>query len=560
MLNYVCVNYKMANCSRKGKEYEVKILNIIKNTFLKEKRFNIQKISELGGCSSKNDLECIGNVGIEVKQKNTPDWMQCGLKYNKSESIWEGSKIGKIPEKSKELFNDIIKEFDIFNGKIPPFISKNITHDEWIKVKNNTNDWDDNYIDIPSDTIRKMYKNKGCYYIQISNGLGLYHTGYDIYNFDVPEFTCEQEIRIRTKIHNRKNKKGFCQLSVTAACKPKYINKIKKSKYSLDDIKKLPRNLKYTTYNLTMNNKSPLRYPGGKTRACKIIDDVISNTFYMNDKTRVISPFFGGGSVEFYLQNKYGFDIVANDKFRPLYNFWDICKNKKHKLTQYLYQIHSNKVSKSVFQKYREEILGERDDIQIACKYFVINRCSFSGATLSGGFSSLASEKRFTESSIQRVENLDLNKFYIYNEDFSKFILEYKDSPNSIMFLDPPYLLENGKNKLYGNSGDLHENFNHKLLAELLKKCKIDWILTYNNCEEIRRLYDDFEIIHADWSYSMNKSKKSSEIIITSKKQTSFSDKINNTIENTMDIFITEISNKYKINKTHLKDLWKNNT
>jgi len=75
------------------------------------------------------------------------------------------------------------------------------------------------------------------------------------------------------------------------------------------------------------------------------------------------------------------------------------------------------------------------------------------------------------------------------------------------MFLDPPYLLENGKNKLYGKSGDLHENFNHKLLTELLKKCKIDYILTYNDCEEIRQLYKDFEIIDVNWSYGMNKSK-----------------------------------------------------
>lgn len=548
----------MSNCSKNGNLYEVKIWNIIKNSFLQKKRFNTQKLSELAGSSSKNDLVCIENIGIEVKKYNTPDWMQCSLKYNKQESIWQGSKRGKIPKNSTKLFNNLIKEAVVFKGKIPPFISKNITHEEWLKIKDITDDWNDNYIDIPSNIISKMYKNKGCYYIQISNGFGLYHTGNDIYNFDVPEFKCEQEIRIRTKIHSKKNKKGFCSLSVTAACKPKNINNIEKSKYSLDNINKLPLNLKYINYKLTMKNESPLRYPGGKTRACKIIDNVISNTFNINDKIRVISPFFGGGSVEFYLQNKYGIEIIANDKFKPLYNFWNICKHKKDKLTAYLYEIHKYKVSKSLFLKYRDEILNEPDDILVAGKYFVINRCSFSGATLSGGFSCIASEKRFTESSIQRVENLDLTKFNIYNEDFSTFIHRYKDIPNSIMFLDPPYLLEHGKNKLYGNSGDLHENFNHKLLADLLKTCKIDWILTYNDCEKIRQLYDGFEIIDVNWAYGMNTSKKSSEIIITSKKRLSFSDKINNTVENVIDIFITKISNKYKINKKELKDAWEN--
>ena len=76
------------------------------------------------------------------------------------------------------------------------------------------------------------------------------------------------------------------------------------------------KNNNYTT------NVSPLRYPGGKTRACKIIDDVIMNHFNLQNFDVIISPFFGGGSFEFYLQNKYGLKLIVNDKFTPLYNFW----------------------------------------------------------------------------------------------------------------------------------------------------------------------------------------------------------------------------------------------
>jgi len=88
-------------------------------------------------------------------------------------------------------------------------------------------------------------KSRGCNYIQISNGYGLYHLGHDICNFDVPLFNIEQRLRIRTKIHTRKNKKGFCNLSVTVACQPKDITKVKQSKYSLDDKDKLPVSLIY---------------------------------------------------------------------------------------------------------------------------------------------------------------------------------------------------------------------------------------------------------------------------------------------------------------------------
>jgi hypothetical protein len=67
----------------------------------------------------------------------------------------------------------------------------------------------------------------------------LYHLGNDKCNFDVPLYNIEQRIRIRTKIHRRKNKNGFCTLSVIAACQPKDITKLKPSKYSLDNKDKL---------------------------------------------------------------------------------------------------------------------------------------------------------------------------------------------------------------------------------------------------------------------------------------------------------------------------------
>ena len=112
--------------------------------------------------------------------------------------------------------------------------------DKILQWKKKTNKWDDIYIDIPSDTITKLYQAKKCNYIQISDGCGLYHLGNDICGFDVPLFKIEQQIRIRTKIHTKKNKKGFCNLSVTVACQPKNIKELIPSKYSLDNKDKLP--------------------------------------------------------------------------------------------------------------------------------------------------------------------------------------------------------------------------------------------------------------------------------------------------------------------------------
>lgn len=260
-------------------------------------------------------------------------------------------------------------------------------------------------------------------------------------------------------------------------------------------------------------NISPLRYPGGKTRACKILDHVMLQHFDITCFDTVISPFFGGGSFEFYLQNKYGFNLIVNDKFTPLYNFWKQVKSNKTLLCEELRKIES--VSKEQFMSYRNTILSLNDDVlQQSIQYFIINRCSFSGSTLSGGFSKDASCKRFTPSSINKIEALDFTHIEIHNNDFYDFI-NNSTASKTLMFLDPPYYLER-KSKLYGNNGDMHEGFNHNLLFELLHTRK-NWIVTYNNCEYIRNLYKDYIIIDVNWSYGMNASKASSEIVIISK-------------------------------------------
>ena len=251
--------------------------------------------------------------------------------------------------------------------------------------------------------------------------------------------------------------------------------------------------------------KSPLRYPGGKTRACKTLDEIINEKGF--DKSVVISPFFGGGSFEFFLCNKYGSKLIVNDKFKPLISFWKSVQTRKVELCSELRKL-LNVVSKSIFSTMRDTIMEDTDDFIQGYKYFVINRCSFSGATLSGGFSTESSKKRFTESSIKRTEDLNLNDVEFHNLDFETFLKGKK----GLIFLDPPYYLNENSN-LYGKNGDMHENFNHEKLFQVLNKRK-NWIMTYNNCDYIRDLYKNYEIREVKWSYGMNASKESSEIVI----------------------------------------------
>ena len=62
--------------------------------------------------------------------------------------------------------------------------------------------------------------------------------------------------------------------------------------------------------------KSPLRFPGGKARAVKHILSLMPSEI-----PRLISPFFGGGSVEITASH-FGYPVIGFDNFGPLVDFW----------------------------------------------------------------------------------------------------------------------------------------------------------------------------------------------------------------------------------------------
>ncbi|MGL5079656.1 MAG: DNA adenine methylase, partial [Waterburya sp.] len=62
--------------------------------------------------------------------------------------------------------------------------------------------------------------------------------------------------------------------------------------------------------------KSPLRYPGGKS---KVVDIITAR--FPKDIDVLVSPFIGGGSVELWASQN-GIKVYAYDGFEPLVNFW----------------------------------------------------------------------------------------------------------------------------------------------------------------------------------------------------------------------------------------------
>ena len=263
------------------------------------------------------------------------------------------------------------------------------------------------------------------------------------------------------------------------------------------------------------NVKSPLRYPGGKTRAAKYIA-----TFVPRDATELCSPFLGGGSVELTIATR-GTKVYGYDLFQPLVCFWTALLADNTRLAEFAdaYRTTNEEgvrgLTKKDFIQFKSD-LREKEEYshEYAAKFYALNRSSFSGATLSAGYSKRAAYKRFTDSSIERIRNFNVDNFKVGCLDFKESIPKH---PDAFLYCDPPYMLEKNNN-LYGNRGSTHLSFDHEGLFTLLNKRK-GWLLSYNNSPQIREMYKDYEIFEAHWAYGMkNVSTKtmgsSSEILI----------------------------------------------
>lgn len=159
--------------------------------------------------------------------------------------------------------------------------------------------------------------------------------------------------------------------------------------------------------------------------------------------------------------------------------------------------------------KFLNENLMSFNDLERAAAFFIYNRITFSGTSLSGGFSQAAYEERFTESSIQRLRDFShiLSDTVISNYDYSDVVK--KEGENVFIFLDPPYYSAT-KSALYGKNGNLHKSFDHERFAETMKNCNHKWLITYDDCEYIRDLFSFAKIIPWNLTYGMRNVKDSS--------------------------------------------------
>lgn len=231
--------------------------------------------------------------------------------------------------------------------------------------------------------------------------------------------------------------------------------------------------------------KSPLRYPGGKSRAVKTIVPCVPAYREYRE------PFLGGGSVFVHLlqqapQQRYW----INDIYPNLYHFWQQAQHNSDALIRQIKAWRAEFDEGKQLHRFLTEQVESFDELKKAAAFFVFNRITFSGTTESGGYSQSAFEKRFTPSSIERVRALSslLTDVKITNDDYQAVI--EANGEDVFIFLDPPYYSAR-QSALYGKGGALHKQFNHERLAAILQQTKHRWLATYDDCDYIRALFKD---------------------------------------------------------------------
>jgi DNA adenine methylase len=248
--------------------------------------------------------------------------------------------------------------------------------------------------------------------------------------------------------------------------------------------------------------KTCLRYPGGKSRAVTKMDPYFPD---LRNYDEFREPFLGGGSVAIHITKKYpNLKIWVNDLYSPLVIFWQQLQMFGTELKDHLLHFKSAcpdpDSARGLFD-ISKTILNDSNtgDFERAVRFYIVNKCSFSGLTASSSFSPQASNNNF---SIRGIEKLPEYSKLIENWRITNYSYDYLMDGNmgAFMYLDPPYDI---KDNLYGNKGSMHKGFDHDKFAADCDSNNMDQLVSYNSAQLVKDRFKNWNAAEFDLTYTM---------------------------------------------------------
>ena len=248
--------------------------------------------------------------------------------------------------------------------------------------------------------------------------------------------------------------------------------------------------------------KTPLRYPGGKSKAVPKLLQYLPNLFQVKEFRE---PFLGGGSVALEITKRYPhIDIWVNDLYEPLYNFWCELQHHGQELQDALLGIKSiycnPDAARCLFISSKEQINdSDLSNFDRAVAFYIVNKCSFSGLTESSSFSAQASESNFSTNGIERLTEYSelIERWKITNLSYESMLC---DDKNTFIYLDPPYDI---KDNLYGKKGEMHKRFDHDKFAHDCDQHTCPMLISYNSDQIIRDRFYEWTVGEFAHTYTM---------------------------------------------------------
>lgn len=239
------------------------------------------------------------------------------------------------------------------------------------------------------------------------------------------------------------------------------------------------------------HTQSPFRYPGGKFYALKFIIPFLNS--YPHDEYR--EPFVGGGSV-FFGKPKVKHNWL-NDLEGDIIETYKAFQNNKR--SEQLIERVSIEIANPERHAEIKKLQPETED-DIAFRTYYLNRTSYSGIIHkpAWGYAIGASSPPQNWPRFIKGANLKLDEVDLTSLDFSEVILAPPRGKKLLMYLDPPYFLADQK-RAYTKSFKLDD---HLRLEKMLRSLPHAFLLSYDDCLQIRELYSWAHIYEKTWFYN----------------------------------------------------------
>ena len=237
--------------------------------------------------------------------------------------------------------------------------------------------------------------------------------------------------------------------------------------------------------------RSPFRYPGGKTWLVPRVRQWLRSL--PSPPKKFIEPFAGGAIVGLTVAfEKLADSVILVEKDEQVAAVWQTIINTKEGADWLANKIFSFKLtSESAKSLISSQTNSLRD---LAFKTIIQNRVSHGGILADGAGILKNGEKgkgilsRWYPATLKR-RILDISevkgKLRFIKGDGFQVIKKYSDSPDVIYFVDPPYTASKKKagSRLYK-----YHQVDHEKLFELISKVKGDFLMTYDDADEVRAL------------------------------------------------------------------------